>query len=745
MAFELTQSAKLAFEKEQILPQLVMEIEGVDRVYGAETVKTKIKFDEGYQFDQGYLFDQLIPVNNQRDIISFEKGTSTDITQTLNSDKGEGSSVSSMKVRLVDLNGEATKLITPGELAPDILGRKVVIWYGSQETSWKQDFFIVFRGFIDDVISGPGFVDLVISHPNQRKRQEIFTKATSELNGAINASTTTIVLNDASSFLAPIADGAGNFDDGIEYFVRIDDEIIQYTGISGNTLTGVTRGSLSTVAASHDNDDDVESFFRIKGNAIDLSLKLMLSGWNGPYKEDISITSFNKIDGSTNIPNAIYFDRFNANIEFGIVVGDYVTITGSSNPGSNDVVSKKVLQVVETEFGSYIVVDDVTFVDEIDSSAVLAVRSQYDVFADGLKLGGEEVDIIEHLRLKDLYFLSFEYDFYLRDEINGKEFLDQKVYLPMGAFSLPRQARASLGVHAPPLPTDIIKTLNISTVTNPSKLQIRRTTARNFYNFILFKYEDRPLLDEDRFFKGLLYVNAESFDRTGVKKQLTVQASGLRQVLGADIQSNQAASRLLKKYKFGAETIKGVQINFGRIGVGLEIGDLVVLDLKSLQISDIKDGSRNGAARLFQVDNMKFSFTGSVTVDLIDTDFDLDARRALIGPTSLVQSGIDQQNFVIKPTLSQVLYGQNEWKKWRDFIGTGVRVRSKDFTTEGSSTIRSVNGNTITLETPLGFVPVADMIFEFDEYSNQVEDVKVRYGFISDGPFADGKPEYVIY
>ena len=63
---------------------------------------------------------------------------------------------------------------------------------------------------------------------------------TTTLNGAIDASTTTIVLTSAVQFPST---GTS--------FVLIGTEMIQYTGISGNTLTGVTRGARGTTAATH--------------------------------------------------------------------------------------------------------------------------------------------------------------------------------------------------------------------------------------------------------------------------------------------------------------------------------------------------------------------------------------------------------------------------------------------------------------------------------------------------------------
>ena len=67
-------------------------------------------------------------------------------------------------------------------------------------------------------------------------------EAVTSLNGGINAITTTVVLSDASLFPSSGTN-----------FVQIGSEEISYTGITGNTLTGVTRGVRNTTAATHSN------------------------------------------------------------------------------------------------------------------------------------------------------------------------------------------------------------------------------------------------------------------------------------------------------------------------------------------------------------------------------------------------------------------------------------------------------------------------------------------------------------
>ena len=63
---------------------------------------------------------------------------------------------------------------------------------------------------------------------------------TTTLNGAINDTTTTIVLTSVA-----------NFPTSGTNHIQIGTEEISYTGISGTTLTGVTRGVRNTTAASH--------------------------------------------------------------------------------------------------------------------------------------------------------------------------------------------------------------------------------------------------------------------------------------------------------------------------------------------------------------------------------------------------------------------------------------------------------------------------------------------------------------
>jgi hypothetical protein len=70
-------------------------------------------------------------------------------------------------------------------------------------------------------------------------------------SGELSAADTTITLSSATNFAS-----AG--------FIKIDNEVIQYTGKSGNNLTGCTRGSDSTTATTHE-DGSVVKFYVFAG------------------------------------------------------------------------------------------------------------------------------------------------------------------------------------------------------------------------------------------------------------------------------------------------------------------------------------------------------------------------------------------------------------------------------------------------------------------------------------------------
>lgn len=741
MTFQLTSDAQNALDRVNIEPMLALEIDGVSTIYTAAVLEKYIKIgDPGLVIGGGWVVGGKSPVDDQADYVTLD-GTTTSITQQLNQDKGIGSSVSSMQISLQDRHGEITELITPGEVVEDVLGRRAKVYLGFRNTAYPDDFVTIFRGIIDEITAYPNKVTFNIAHPDQKKRQDLFQKIETNLNGALNDSNTTVTVNDTGNYLQRQLGPDGTYDTSILYYIRIDDEVIQYTGLTGTTFTGCTRGSLNTTAAAHDDDATVDPFYRLQGNSMTLALKLMLSGMNGPYLEDISAKNFNIISSSEYEENAIFFSGVDLISKYNIQNGDYITTLGASN-GANNVTLKEITSIVVLDSGTYIIVDGVTFVDETDTAATVSFRSQYDTLGEGLAMYPDEVDIDEHIRIYRLFLSSFNYDFYIKDTVNLKEFIENEIYSPAAAYSLPRNSQSSVGYHIGPIPSANIIKLSEDNIIKPSTLQLKRSINKNFYNTVVYSFEQDVLSDD--FLFGVVEHDADSISRIDVGvKSLTIESTGMRKVLQGPARAVTASTRRLNRYKFGAEYFDQVQLLF-KDGFKIEIGDIVLFDALNLQIANTTTADRTSEnLRFYEVVNKSIDLkTGAIKLALVDTNYSTSNRYGLISPSSKIKAGLSQTQFIIKSSFSSV-FGDDEFRKWSRFAAPGVKVRNDDFSRNASSTIRSISGNTITLDSALGFTPQADDIMEFANYNDCTSEQKLIYAFQSDASFSDGKSQYV--
>lgn len=744
MAITLSEKAGFALKQTVKTPNIALEIEGLSTIIGARVLRETVRIGEPdlevgdpELTELAFYIGEDFAFSDQQSIINFS-GTSTSIKQTLNTDKGEGSSVSSLNVELID-DGFVTRLITPGELLTDILARKVRVYMTPDENvTWPNDYALIFRGIVSDIDARPGSVVLALTSPESKKRSTLFKPVETKLNGSITNVQTTITLDSTANIFQKVLGPDGTYDSTFSSYVRIDDEIIKFDTISGATITGCTRGQLGTVAASHDDNANVTTFYRLTGNPIFMALKLMLSGFQGSYLSDVPATSFESVDGDP-IANSIWFQGINVADKYGLSIGDYITTTGATN-GANNVSLKAISDIQLVDDGSYVVLSGVTFTTEATTSAVCSFRSQYDTLPDGMKMGGDEVDTEEHLDLYNLFFSGVSFDFYLKEEISGREFLEKEIYLPIACYSVPRKARASVGYHIGPLPGETTITLDESNVKNPQTTRLRRSIARNFYNEVIYKFEESAT--EDRLTSGYITIAADSKTQIPAgNKSFIIEARGLRDSLGGDNIAAQASSRRLKRYKFGAETV--LLSTLFESGFSVEIGDIVVYDGSTNQLPDIKTGIKGIAPRLFEVSNKTLDLkTGDVQLELIDTNFALDLRYALISPRSLISnaSGFSTTQFNIP---------LDDVEVWQFLTLPSVRIRNVTFSRNESTVIQSVSDSgLVTVSPALTFQPSLAFgdILELSIYtdSDVTSEVKLKYACMRDTDFPDGTPVYVM-
>jgi hypothetical protein len=164
---------------------------------------------------------------------------------------------------------------------PNYKGRKIQVYggfYGLAEGNFQEKFV----GTIDNIArSGNRITVEAVDILKSLADIDIPPELDVKLVTGITDSQTTITVNDVTDL-----DSAG--------YVRINDEIIQYTGKNAvsNQITGCTRGKFSTTAAAHDENDKVQKCrYYAKDNPFDI-LQEMLSTDAGIAAGYINTASF---------------------------------------------------------------------------------------------------------------------------------------------------------------------------------------------------------------------------------------------------------------------------------------------------------------------------------------------------------------------------------------------------------------------------------------------------------------------
>jgi hypothetical protein len=519
----------------------------------------------------------------------------------------------------------------------------------------------------------------------------------------------TINVTSTEGFFLPSDSGT------LESFIQIGDEVIQFTGMTSTSFTGCTRGSLDTVAELHDLGEDVTSFYKLEGSCIDLALKLMLSGGDQIWCTE-SVQQFNKISETESRRGVIFFNYYDITEKRGPVIGDFINITDSTS--GNDVSMLPIIAMDKNEFGSWIEVD-YDFNDELDSPAQCEFISKYNVLSDGLGMTPEDVDVARHEDLQTRFNSNLaDYKFYLKDTINGEEFLPQQIYYPSGFYSLPRKSKSSISITVPPIADQNIVFLDEENVVKPSGLVPERSADQNFYNAVIYRYEKDVV--EDKFLKGNTRYSADSQNRIKNfgNKPMVIDSDGLRDNGETDTLLRINSRRLLERYQFAAEKIPGVKV-FGKVGFAIEVGDVVVFGSPDLQISDISRGSREFEPKLYEVQNKSLSIRdGSVSLDLLSTNFALDGRYSIIAPSTIVGVGSTTNRIKVIDSFSTTA-PRKEKDKWRDYIGETIMVRNLDWTFVENTTLvkfSDTDDYQMEVDPPLSIPPTSGMIIEAPLY-----------------------------
>lgn len=185
------------------------------------------------------------------------------------------SSIGSIKFSIIDKDGEVRDLLSKYT----VQNKKVTVTTGFIELD-ESDYVRQFVGKVltytlesDNVTWTFEAIDLW-----KQANSQIMTAVTS-LTAGMNSGQSTASVVGAAPFAAAT---------GTEFYIKIDDEVMSYTGKTATSFTGLSRGALGTAAASHSSGVEVVNFIVLNDNAINIVLRILTStglGTNGPYDD----------------------------------------------------------------------------------------------------------------------------------------------------------------------------------------------------------------------------------------------------------------------------------------------------------------------------------------------------------------------------------------------------------------------------------------------------------------------------
>ncbi len=177
MALPLTDTALQVSMQGNVTPTIVLEIDGLDTAFGSAHIYKYARIgDPDLYIGDDWTIGGYRLLDDQSAYVSFNSGSTTKITQKLDPSRAQVASVSSMVVSLIDKNEDVSRLVSPGQVLPDVIGRRATVRIGLGGTAYPDDYVCVFRGVIQTVEAGSGFVNLILNNTEERKRASILAE-----------------------------------------------------------------------------------------------------------------------------------------------------------------------------------------------------------------------------------------------------------------------------------------------------------------------------------------------------------------------------------------------------------------------------------------------------------------------------------------------------------------------------------------------------------------------------------------
>lgn len=504
--------------------------------------------------------------------------------------------------------------------------------------------------------------------------------------------------------------------------ITVNEEAMKVTAAANTEVGGVVqhgiltveRKQFNTVAFFHEQEDDVESFYRVQGPPIDVALKTLLSNGGTSYLSNISVKNFEEITTTSIVENAFTVPQ-DPQKEYGLVVGDTVTITGASISGNN-VTNATILGFGKSDPNHYIIIGT-TLTEETSSSAIATFKSQYNTLTRDfcLALTPQQVDVEQHINIKENYASAFpDVDLIIKEQTDGQEFINRLIYRPYSIYSIPRKGKVSCNITVPPLGDANTKYISTNNVLNADKINIKRNINDKFFNAVVFRYH--PDVIEDDLKAGFILKSEESENRIPIgNRPITIDARALRRSNDVTNHVKNISARIIERYKFSAEYLQ-VSTNY-KTGMPIDIGDTVVLQGDNLKITDTKNPGEVFIDRIMECQNKTLDIkTGKVSLTLVDTTYSAQQRYGVISPGSKIAAGASTTIIPLKVSYASLI-NKDEQEKWLNYIDKRITIRNDDFSYNQTTFIRSITSDLKMTVDTLSSPPSEDFFCEVPEYA----------------------------
>lgn len=243
------------------------------------------------------------------------------VQQTLAPDQARAT-IGSISFGLRDKGGVISSLFAAKFAGGDSLkGRRVQVYRGYAGLAWA-DYVPVTQQVRGADLKGRAW-QIQCADVQRELRKDVFDVAVTQLAASISATDATIQVAKAADFEMVVhgpsySDAPGQ---AVGY-IKIENEVIRYTGKTSNSFTGCTRGVMNTVAAAHEvgaspgSDMKVEEFVYIEMPAVKAAYAVM-TGVGLPKRWNLGISTALVDVAEFNAIGADLYDP--ANDEAGIV------------------------------------------------------------------------------------------------------------------------------------------------------------------------------------------------------------------------------------------------------------------------------------------------------------------------------------------------------------------------------------------------------------------------------------------